>query len=99
MSGHYPSPAGKSGVFACPQDISVRVCLVPGEYSSEEKYAALGMGHGLVEIETLGACYRFGTGLDTDIADVTTRKIPAYCGLQESGPQWKAAVPAEAAQA
>lgn len=75
---------------------SLRVCPPPGPYSAESKNASLGMGTGLIEIETSDGCYRFGAGLDADIAGVTAQQIAAYCGLQEIGPQWKAAPDVEA---
>lgn len=61
---------------------AVRVCAAPRPYSAEGKHAALGTGQGLIEIETLEGCYRFGAGLDEDAARVTARQIAAYCGLQ-----------------
>jgi hypothetical protein len=76
-------------VLAAASVRALRLCPRPGEYSSEGKYAALGLGPGLVEIETTDGCYRFGAGLDEDMAAVTARKIAAYCGLYEVGPQWK----------
>lgn len=71
---------------------AVRVAPMPalGSYSAEGKEIAMGIGNGLIEIETLDGTYRFGAGLDEDIARVTARQIAAYCGLQESGPMWKA---------
>jgi len=70
---------------------SVRVGPKPGPYTAEGKEIAMGIGNGLIEIETLDGSYRFGAGLDEDIASVRAREIAAYCGLQEAGPMWKAA--------
>ncbi|VXB03842.1 hypothetical protein [Massilia sp. 9I] len=78
-------------VLAAASVRSVRVGPEPGPYSADGKYAALGMGQGLIEIETTGGCYRFGAGLDVDACLVTARQIATYCGLHEAGPQWKAA--------
>lgn len=73
---------------------ALRVCPEPGPYSAEGKYAALGMGQGMIEIDSTEGCFRFGAGLDADASSVMARKIAAYCGLHEAGPQWKAAVQA-----
>ncbi|WP_292045490.1 hypothetical protein [Massilia sp. UBA6681] len=73
--------------------LAVRIAPMPalGSFSAEAQNIAMGIGNGLIEIETLDGSYRFGAGLDEDIARVTARQIAAYCGLQESGPMWKAA--------
>lgn len=72
---------------------SVRIAPLPalGSYSAESQYIAMGIGNGLIEIETVDGCYRFGAGLDEDRARVTAAQIAAYCGLRHSGPQWQAA--------
>lgn len=88
-------------VLAAGKVRSVRVAPLPalGSYSAESQYIAMGIGNGLIEIETVDGCYRFGAGLDADIASVTARQIAAYCGLQEAGPQWKRAPDPAAEQA
>ncbi|MCA1246416.1 hypothetical protein [Massilia sp. MS-15] len=68
---------------------TLRVCPVPEPTSSEGKFAALGVGPGLIEIGTADGCYRFGAGLDENGARTVAGRIAAYCGLQEAGPQWK----------
>ena len=80
-------------VLAAGKVRSVRVLSMPalGTYSAEGKNIAMGIGNGLIEIETADGCYRFGAGLDEDRASVTARQIAAYCGLQQAGPQWRAA--------
>lgn len=72
--------------------LAVRIAPMPalGAYSAEGKNIAMGIGNGLIEVETLDGTYRFGAGLDEDIARVRAGQIAAYCGLQESGPMWKA---------
>lgn len=70
---------------------SVRVGPKPGPYTAEGKNIAIGIGSGLIEIETLDGSYRFGAGLDEDIARVRAGQIAAYCGLQQAGPMWTAA--------
>lgn len=72
---------------------AVRVAPMPamGSYSAEGQYTAMGIGRGLIEIETVDGCYRFGAGLDEDRASVTARRIAVYCGLLQVGPQWQAA--------
>lgn len=80
---------------------AVRVAPMPalGSYSAEGQNIAMGIGSGLIEIETTDGRYRFGAGLDDDISRVTARRIAAYCGLQEAGPMWKAPPASAAGQA
>lgn len=80
-------------VLAAGKVRSVRIAPSPplGSLSAESQNIALGIGKGLIEIETEDGCYRFGAGLDEDRANVTAARIAAYCGLQRTGPQWRAA--------
>ena len=72
---------------------SVRIAPLPAlrSNSPEGEYIAMGIGSGLIEIETVDGCYRFGAGLDGDRTTLTAARIAAYCGLLQSGPQWRAA--------
>ncbi|MFN3792803.1 hypothetical protein [Massilia sp.] len=80
-------------VLAAGKVRSVRIAPLPalGSLSAESQNIAMGIGRGLIEIETEDGCYRFGAGLDQDRANVMAARIAAYCGLQRSGPQWQAA--------
>lgn len=60
---------------------SVRRCPTPGAYSSEGKSHFLGLGPGLIEIETDTLRVRFGAGLSDVMADQNVDRIAAFCKL------------------
>ncbi|MGI4842596.1 MAG: hypothetical protein ACRYF7_04710 [Janthinobacterium lividum] len=80
-------------VLAAGKVRSVRIAPLPalGSLSAEGQYIAMGIGKGLIEIDTVDGCYRFGAGLDEDRAHVAAARIAAYCGLRQTGSQWRAA--------
>ena len=61
--------------------VSIRRLPTPGMFSPEGKWAALGLGRGLIEIRTTDECFRFGVGLDEYAIDAAAGRIAAFCSL------------------
>lgn len=62
--------------------LAIRRLPAPAPASPEGKWAALGLGSGLIELRTATQCFRFGVGLDDYALDAATERIALFCGLQ-----------------
>ena len=61
--------------------VSIRRLPPPERYSLEGRNAWLGMGQGLIEIETTTGRFRFGLGLNDYALASTMDRIAAFCSL------------------
>ncbi|KQQ87300.1 hypothetical protein ASF77_17135 [Massilia sp. Leaf139] len=62
--------------------LAVRRLPAPAPSSPEGKWAALGLGEGLIEIRTETGSLRFGAGLHEHAIDAAIERITAFCQLQ-----------------
>lgn len=68
--------------FGVDEIVSVRRLPHPDFYSMEASCARLGLGQGLIEIETSTERFRFGVGLHEYAIEPTIERIAAFCSLQ-----------------
>lgn len=88
LIGHGALPVRGMGAICLDARDIVSVRLRPASTISafESRMAWLGMGQGLIEIDTATQRYRFGAGLDIYRAEAALQQIAAFCQAGRTSP-------------
>lgn len=82
-----PPVRGMGAICLDARDIvSVRLLPLSALSDFESRMAWLGLGQGLIEIDTATHRYRFGAGLDMHGAEAAVQQIAAFCQAGRTSP-------------